>query len=82
VNTVTGLQYKNDPAVFAWELANEPRCQGSGNFPESNDCVINYAVYDAWPQTRLTGESAAPVTAYCCSAGDDVITARLRYACL
>ena len=24
-NTVTGLLYKDDPAVFSWELANEPR---------------------------------------------------------
>ena len=27
VNTVSGLRYKDDPAVFSWELVNEPRCQ-------------------------------------------------------
>jgi mannan endo-1,4-beta-mannosidase len=32
VNTVNGRQYRDDPAVFGWELANEPRCKSGSSF--------------------------------------------------
>lgn len=29
-NTVNGRIYRDDPAIFGWELGNEPRCKGTG----------------------------------------------------
>lgn len=33
-NTVTGWPYATDPAIFGWEVTNEPRCVGAGCSPE------------------------------------------------
>lgn len=37
-NTETGRRYKDDPAILAWELANEPRCASPGGLPSRRDC--------------------------------------------
>lgn len=26
-NSITGVPYRDDPTIFAWELINEPRCE-------------------------------------------------------
>jgi mannan endo-1,4-beta-mannosidase len=38
VNTITKVAYKDDPNIFAWELANEPRCRNFGKYDRLPDC--------------------------------------------
>lgn len=38
VNPLTGIAYKDDPTILAWELGNELRCSESGPYPSSDDC--------------------------------------------
>ena len=30
MNTISGVMYRDDPTIFAWNLMNEPRCTGCG----------------------------------------------------
>jgi mannan endo-1,4-beta-mannosidase len=50
-NTVTGVKYKDDPTIFAWELANEPRCINA-SLPTSGNCTADTLV--GWA-TEMSG---------------------------
>jgi len=39
VNIYTGIKYKDDATIMSWDLANEPRCGGSGVYPTSPNCI-------------------------------------------
>lgn len=52
VNTLTGVAYKDDPAIAMWELANEPRCGGAGPYPASDSC--NPAMLTEWVEAMST----------------------------
>ena len=45
-NTLSGQVYGQDPTILGWELVNEARCVGSGQFPVDPNCKP--ATITAW----------------------------------
>ena len=46
VNTITGIAYRDEPAIAAWDLANEPRWKGSEQGKPSSGRVRREAILD------------------------------------
>ncbi|XP_059295541.1 mannan endo-1,4-beta-mannosidase 5-like [Lycium ferocissimum] len=44
-NTITGMAYKDDPTIMAWELINEPRCQADYSGKTVNGWVQEMASF-------------------------------------
>lgn len=43
VNTYSGIKYKDDPAIFAWLLANEPRAKSNDGVSTDRNLIRNWA---------------------------------------
>ncbi|KAM7270967.1 hypothetical protein ACFE04_030181 [Oxalis oulophora] len=44
-NTYTGVEYRNDPTIFAWELINEPRCMSDISGDTLQDWIEEMSAY-------------------------------------
>ncbi|MDP9000992.1 MAG: cellulase family glycosylhydrolase [Myxococcota bacterium] len=51
-NSVSGIIYRDDPTIFGWELANEPRCANGGPFDHRSGCTAQLIV--AWADEMST----------------------------
>lgn len=56
-NSITGVPYRDDPTIFGWELANEPRCWNGGDFDDRSKCT------DTRPITTWADEMSTYVKA-------------------
>ncbi|KAJ6884882.1 hypothetical protein NC652_031780 [Populus alba x Populus x berolinensis] len=44
-NTITGIEYRNDPTIFAWELMNEPRCMSDPSGDTLQDWIEEMSAF-------------------------------------
>nr|XP_043609589.1 putative mannan endo-1,4-beta-mannosidase 9 [Erigeron canadensis] len=44
-NSITGVAYKDDSTIFAWELMNEPRCQSDLSGKTFEDWIVEMATH-------------------------------------
>ena len=45
VNTLTGIAYKDDPTILAWNLINEPRCETPGCAPKLQSWIEDVSAH-------------------------------------
>ncbi|MBO3737588.1 cellulase family glycosylhydrolase [Actinoplanes flavus] len=68
VNTITGVKYRDDPTIMTWELGNEPRCKGSGVYPQSTGCTTQ--TITAWAD-EMSRHIKSIDTKHLASVGDE-----------
>lgn len=51
-NSINGSLYRDDPTIFGWELANEPRCINAGEFDHPSACTP--AILTKWADVTST----------------------------
>uniref|UniRef100_A0A7N1A3E8 mannan endo-1,4-beta-mannosidase n=1 Tax=Kalanchoe fedtschenkoi TaxID=63787 RepID=A0A7N1A3E8_KALFE len=44
-NTITGIEYRDDPTIFGWELINEPRCMSDASGDTLQDWIKEMSAY-------------------------------------
>ncbi|GLT35177.1 hypothetical protein SLA2020_096510 [Shorea laevis] len=44
-NTITGIEYRNDPTIFGWELMNEPRCMSDPSGDTLQDWIEEMSAF-------------------------------------
>lgn len=69
VNTISGVQYKNDPAIFAWELINEARYSAGVDTNANTANSARIQTLSAW-QAEMTAYIKSIDTNHLVSVGD------------